>query len=331
MLSLQLMLQQLADDMTHVTRRGLLAGGAAAVALTTLSNPAVADSVPDSGPDGSHATPELRRLVTSTFRDKTSRNVDRFLAHFSRHLMTYTDGTLGSQFRTWQTLYDLFAQFMPGWPATGRSYPTRIIGDARSGIVLFTDSPELFGSELRIIAPIDFRDGKIVREVDYWDGRHFGAAATGKLRTPKDQFPTNFGEGTVGEQSPPVLRQITSALATAFAAGDAAGAAELFTVDAAFEDLTLHTTVVGQPAIRAFLSQSLDLLPYGPGTSIRHVVGGVQGGGYEWTRKGATVDHGIVAVELDRQARVSRLTTVWDGSLVDDATITAMLVASIER
>lgn len=32
------------------------------------------------------------------------------------------------------------------------SYPTRIIGDERSGVILFTDSPQLLGGELIIIA-----------------------------------------------------------------------------------------------------------------------------------------------------------------------------------
>jgi hypothetical protein len=44
-----------------------------------------------------------------------------------------------------------------------------------------------------------------------------------------------------------------------------------------------------------------------------------QGGGYEWKKKGATVDHGVIALELDQQARISRLTTIWDGSLLDNA------------
>jgi hypothetical protein len=59
--------------------------------------------------------------------------------------------------------------------------------------------------------------------------------------------------------------------------------------------------------------------------------GSEQGGGYEWRKKGATVDHGVIALELDRQARISRLTTIWDGSLVDNAAITTLLAATIEQ
>jgi len=328
--------------LSQLTRRAALSSGAA-VALTALGATVVPSAVaaptgtptstptPDPVLDTSHATPEAVGLVVSTFLDKTDRDVDAFMAHFSKRQLTYTDGTLGAKYATWSELRAVFAQFMPAWPPTIRSYPTKIIGDARSAMALFVDSPEMFGHEIRIIAPIDFRGGKIVREVDYWDGRHFGSDATGAIRNPPGQFATDFGEGTVGEQSPPVLRRVASALANALAAGKSAAASELFTTDATFEDLTLRTAVVGQPAIGGFLDRSRDLLPYGSGTSIRHVVGGTQGGGYEWKKPGAPVDHGVIALELDRQARISRLTTIWDGSLVDDATITTMLAATLEH
>ena len=63
------------------------------------------------------------------------------------------------------------------------------------------DTPELFGGELRILAAVDFRDGKIVRWVDYWDAaappgrrhcrREHGRAQTiGDLRSRR---PTNGG------------------------------------------------------------------------------------------------------------------------------------------
>jgi hypothetical protein len=56
---------------------------------------------------------------------------------------------------------------------SGLSYPTRISGDMHSAVVAFTDTPELFGGEIRILAAIDFKDGKVVRWIDYWDGRSF--------------------------------------------------------------------------------------------------------------------------------------------------------------
>jgi hypothetical protein len=292
------------------------------VALAALGTPGLASAA---------TAHDVDELVTAIFRDKSSRDVDRFMAHFSQQVLTYTDATLGAQFPTWTALRAAFAQLMPTWPATSRSYPTKILGDTRSAMVFFTDSPELFGHELRVIAPIDFVAGKIVREVDYWDGRHFGVAATQAIRTPPDLFVTEFGEGKVGERSAATLRGVASALADALSAGDTAGAAALFATNATFDDLTLHTSVVGQPAIRGFLDRSRGLLPYGLGTGIRHTVGSAQGGGYEWLKKGAIVDHGVIALELDDRARITALTAVWDGSLVDGATLTALLATTLEQ
>jgi ketosteroid isomerase-like protein len=324
--------------MQNMTRRGAV-GGLGAVALAALSGTgvasaatAVADSAyPDPVLDGSHATRELTSLITSYLRDKTSLDVDRMMAHFNRDTTFYTDATIGFVTSGWTALRTAFAQLMATWGAGALSYPTRAIGDSRSAMVLFTDSPQLFGHELRIIAPVDFRDDKIVRQVDYWDGRHFGIAAIDQARVPTAQVPDDFGESVVTDQSSPVLREVVGALHAAFSAGDATAATALFTADAVFEDLTLHTRLAGPLTIGPYLDRSLAVLPYGPGTAIRHTVGGTQGGGYEWTKKGAPVDRGVIAIELDRQARISRLTTVWDGSLVDDATVTALLAATIER
>lgn len=56
---------------------------------------------------------------------------------------------------------------MPTWPAWAKSYPTRIIGDATSAVVFFTNTPGLFGpSEMRTIGVVNLQHGKIVRWVD---------------------------------------------------------------------------------------------------------------------------------------------------------------------
>lgn len=281
-------------------------------------------------PDISNATPEAVALVTSYFQDKTSRDPGRFLAHFSQHQLTVGDGTRGAKFSTWPELEAAVTPLMPTWPPASRAYPTKILGDARSAMVLYVDSPEMFGSEIRLIAPIDFRDGKIVRQVDYWDGRHFGTATTQAIRAPEDQFVTDFGEAATGEHAPAALREVVSALSHAFATGDAAAAAGLFTTDAVLEDLTLHISITGRPAIEGFLARSVKLLPYGLGTSVRHTVGAAQGGGYEWIRQDGPVKQGVIALEL-HQSRIVRLTTIWDGSLLDDPALTALLSLTLEH
>ncbi|MGH8031133.1 MAG: hypothetical protein ACREO8_01920, partial [Luteimonas sp.] len=121
--------------------------------------------------DTSAASPELVAFFTSYFTQKSLHNVDRTMAHFSRDLVTYTDATLGWETLGFDAMRAVFAQFMPTWPASGLSYPTRILGDMKSALVAFTDTPELFGGELRIIGTIDFKDGRYWRLVDFWDGR----------------------------------------------------------------------------------------------------------------------------------------------------------------
>lgn len=284
--------------------------------------------------DASHASAEVVQLVTSTFAAKSSRDVDRTMGFFSPVHLVYTDTTIGETYRNWSEQRGAFDRFMTTmWGEGTRSYPTRVVGDHHSAIVVFVDSPEMFGREVRIMAAIDFDDdGKITRQVDYWDGRQFGVAALEQHRYPADQIPDEFGELATGEHAHPQLQQAALSLSRALADGDAAAAAaaELLTADAVFEDLTLRTTVVGAIAIGGYLERAIASLPYGSGGKLRHAVGSEQGGGYEWTGSGP-VKNGVTALELDPQGRISRVTAMWDASRIDTATITALVGRTIEQ
>jgi hypothetical protein len=323
------------------TRRAVVLGGlggAGAIAAATVlagTTPALASTpsapprrLPDPPQDTLHATPLLVQRVNALFRDKTARDVDGLMSHFSRNQLYYTDATLGWYIPSWAALRAVFAQYMPTWPDTARSYATRIIGDENSAIVEFVDSPELFGHEIRTIAAVDFRDGQIVREVDYWDGRHFGIVAANALRTPDSQFPTTYAEQYVAERSSPTLRRVLGRLRTALAVGDTTG---LFAQDAVFEDLALHTEFAGALAIDAYVGRAYTRLPYGVGTSLRRTVGGARGGGYEWIGNGFLGSHGIIAVELDAADRITRFTATWDASRLDDAAIATLLADTLEH
>jgi hypothetical protein len=323
------------------TRRAVVLGslrGAGAIAAATVlagAAPALA-SVPSAAPvrlpdppqDVTHATPLLVQRVNSLFRDKTARNVDAFLSHFSQNPLYYTDATLGWYVPSWTALKATFAQYMPTWPDTARSYATRIIGDENSAIVEFVDSPELFGHEIRAIAAVDFRNGLIVREVDYWDGRHFGTSAVNALRTPDAQFPKTYGEEYLTECSSPALRQVLDRVRAALAAGDTTG---LFAEDAIFEDLALHTEFAGALAINAYVSRAHTRLPYGVGTTVRRTIGSGRGGGYEWIGNGFSGSHGIIAIELDAAGRITRFTATWDASRLDAAAMTTLLADTLEN
>ena len=174
--------------------------------------------------DTSHATSQAASFFKSYFTAKSEHKPVPTTDHFSDAHLTYIDAALGWPFYSKKGMTDLFEAYMPKWPAAGLSYPTRISGDTHSALVAFTDTPELFGGEIRILAAIDFKDGKIVRWIDYWDGRSFGAATAAKMRTPADKFPTNFDYDVASDGASAKIKDVAQKLSAAFAAGDAAAA-----------------------------------------------------------------------------------------------------------
>lgn len=308
---------------------------AASVALFAANPSAAASSgatIPDVS-DSTHATPKTAAFFESFFTAKSRHDVNATMNHFSTESLTYIDAALGWPFYSHEALKGVFAQYMPQWPAAGLSYPTRIYGDEHSALVAFTDTPELFGGEIRILAAIDLDKGKIVRWVDYWDGRHFGADLAAKMRTPADKFPTDFKESSAPSNASAKIRTVASKLHAAFANNDAKLASAMFSDDAVYEDMTLRTQVMGKLAIKRYLARALAKLPGGSGSTIRHVVGSDMGGGFEWQtapKYEKTVRRGITAVALDKDGKITRLTTVWDGALLAQAEVQALTVLSIE-
>jgi hypothetical protein len=283
--------------------------------------------------DATHATPRAAEFFRSFFTAKNRHDVDATMNHFSKTTLTYMDATLGWPFYTYDALKDVFVQYMPKWPASGLSYPTLILGDQQSALVAFTDTPELFGSEIRILAAIDIKDGKVIRWIDYWDGRHFGAELAAKLRTPADKFPTDFKENTAPDNAAPTLRAVADKLQAAFASNDTKSAAALFSSDAVYEDMTLRAQVLGRLAIERYFGRALAKLPAGAGSSLLHVVGGDMGGGYEWQAAPAyraSLRRGISAITLDQDGKITRLTTVWDGATIPDPEIKALILLSLD-
>jgi hypothetical protein len=285
--------------------------------------------------DESHSSAEARKLFSGFFTAKSSRDAAGLNAYFSKDRIIYIDATLGRDFRTYPVVSSAFADLMPHWPESARSYPTRIVGDTRSAMVAFTDTPELFGGEIRILAAVDFKDGKIVRWVDYWDGRNFGVSKANQLRVPEAQYPPDLGESATPESAASVIRTTARKLNQALTLGKPSEAAALFSYDGLFEDMTLHSQIQGAPAIKRFLDRAVSKLPYGGGSSAPlHTVGSEQGGAYEWRPSNAyrpALKGGIVGLEIDRQGKITRFTTVWDGSTVDDGRMTELVQLLIDR
>ena len=280
--------------------------------------------------DVSHATAEAAEFFRSFFTAKTGKDLEAAVAHFHPDKTVYFDATLGFGSGSRADLRDGLEQYMPSWPAGAKSYPTEIIGDMTSAVVFMTDTPEMFGGEIRAIAFIDLEDGKIVRWVDYWDGRGFGNIdLLRSMRVPEDSYPHDLGAGTVASR-PGKIADAAQELNAALAAGDADRAGELFAYDARFEDMTLRTQIRGRAAITRYLQRAMSDLPYAQ-ASIRHSVGTGQVGGYEWQAEGHTVPRGAAALELDQEGKITRFTGVWDGSLLDDTAITAAAAHALER
>lgn len=311
---------------------------AGVTSVATNNDPGIAqsskqDPVMRTAVDTSHATSAVAKRLVRYFRRKSARDLEGTMAFFAQQSSTYIDATLGWQLDSWSELYDFFATYMPNWPQDSASYPVRILGDARSAVVFFTDTAGLFGpSELRLAGAVDFEQGLIARQVDYWDGRHFGLDNLASLQLPADQFPEDFRESTVGGSSSAVMRRVVRHLAGALRQADSAAAAKLFAPDAVFEDVPSHISISGPKSIGEYLRAASGLLPYaGVGTAVRHVLGNDVGGGYEFMAADGPVPRGIVGLELDSLQRISRLTALWDGSLVSDDALLSLAAQAVER
>lgn len=283
---------------------------------------------PPPEPDLTRASGELARFLDSYFTAKTRADVDAWFPHFDAAELFYTDAVLGWLLESRDRFEEFTRPLAARWNG-GASYTTRAVGDMTSGMVLVVDTPELFGGPIFSLSPFDARDGRIVRWVDYWDARAFGAQAAAELRTPPDDFPDSFGEDRVGEHANPRMRAAVERLHEAFAVGDADAVAGLFAFHGVYEDMTLRAQIIGAPAVADYLARVVSDLPHGPGSSVRHVVGSATGGGYEWRNPTNSPARGATMLELDDDGLIARLTTVWDGAMMPDGTITALAAQAI--
>jgi hypothetical protein len=265
--------------------------------------------------DTSHATPDVARTLRLFFTAKSIHSPGELMAHFAPgDSVLYIDASSGNSWPNWDALDRIFTDLMPNMKREALSYPLRILGDKHSALVYFEDTPELFGKELRILGAVSFDDqGRIIRWMDYWDGR-----SSDRKTAITDSYPTDFHDD-VGNGTGRIANKAET-LQAAFSAGDARGAALQFSNDAVFEDMALHTQILGRMAIERYLSRALGKVPYsGASASVAHVVGGDLGGGYEWhAAEGFPQRRGNTAIELDGQGRISRLTVVYDAGLFTD-------------
>src|SRR6201999_4216716 len=135
------------------------------------------------------------------------------MTYFSKTDAYYIDASSGNVWPSWDSLNQVFHAFLPGAPATAISYPIRIVGDENSAMVEFEDTQQLFGNELRILGSVTFdRHGKIIRWIDYWDGR-----SAVEQTSISATYPTDFRDYEVNAS--PAIRRAASRLQAALGAG----------------------------------------------------------------------------------------------------------------
>jgi hypothetical protein len=304
----------------------LLAG--AAVLALGVSAVAAAETLPyPDVTDTSHATPEAVKVLKAFFVAKSAHKPADMMAIFAPgDSVLYIDASSGNSWPNWDALNKIFTTMMPNMKPAALSYPLRILGDRHSALVYFEDTPELFGKELRILGAVSFDDkGRIIRWMDYWDGRSSDRKTAMPATYPTD-FHDNVGNAT-GR-----IADTAKKLQAAFSAGDAKAAAGLFSMDAVYEDMALHSQVLGRLAIQRYLTRTLGKTPYGGSASVAHVVGGDLGGGYEWrAAQGFTNKRGNTAIELDKQGQITRLTVVYDSGLFSDDAYRQLVQLSAEN
>jgi ketosteroid isomerase-like protein len=272
----------------------------------------------------------LHTVLGEFFDTKTACDVEGTMAYFASDMVAYMDATLGWDFDSHAALKAVFEQYMPSWAPPARSYASKILAGEASALVHMVDTPELFGGELRILAAIDFADGKIVRWIDYWDSSAYDADLYNQLRTPAASFPADLKDTKVATQAAPELVSAVTALHSALAAGDAAAAAATMHTDVVLADMAMRTQVIGRIETTRYLERVLEQVPYGRASALRHVVGGRVGGGFEWTASPAAGRlAGITALELDTEGLITTITSVYDSRQMDPATKRTLLDASV--
>jgi limonene-1,2-epoxide hydrolase len=262
--------------------------------------------------DTSHCTPEVAEIFRGFFTAKSEHDVAGAMSYFAKENTVYADACLGAVFSSWQALSGFFTPYLPSRPAAAISYPLRIVGDARSAAVELVDTTAFFGYEIRALSTVTFDSNrKIIRWVDYWDGR-----SSLHQNTITSSYPTDFKDSE--QNADPAAVRAAQALQAAFAAGDAAAAVALMSVDVVHEDMAAHTRVRGQFQAQRYYTRALGQLPYGPGAGLVHAEGSSQGGGYEWSAApdAAPMRRGHTCIELNQAGKISRLTAIYDSSLL---------------
>jgi ketosteroid isomerase-like protein len=263
--------------------------------------------------DTRHANKEAVDLFNRVFAAKSRHDCNATMEFISCDLSVYADATLGWELNGYDALKEVWAQYMPTW-GEGKSYPTRILGEVNGGtgsvMVEFTDTPELFGGDMRVLGAVDVVRGKITRWADYWDSAAYDGKRFAKLKRPPVDPPPALRSKPAATSAR--IRDVSSKLVERLSQGDTEGAAALFSYDGVFEDRCMNATIVGFPAIKRYLARVIHKSPFGRGVKLGHVVGGDAGGGFEWASSSSPVKTGAAALSFNAQGQITRASIVYD-------------------
>jgi hypothetical protein len=305
---------------------GLFATGTARAA-TTAGKGTQGLPYPPDVTDTSHCSPGAAALFRGFFAAKSRHDITALMSYFSATNVTYIDASLGISLTSRAAVESTFRSAFATAPASAISYPLRIVGDTGSAAIDLVDTPDFFvPQELRALSSVTLDSrGKIVRWVDYWDGR--SALIPNAITS---SYPADFKDSE--QHADLAVIQAAHKLQAAFAAGDAAAAVALMSYDVVHEDMATHTRVRGQLQAQRYYSRALGLLPYGPGAALVHAEGSSQGGGYEWSASpgAAPMRRGHTCIELDKAGKVSRLTAIYDSSVLSYAAYQSLVGAAAE-
>jgi len=328
---------QQATTRRMMLRAGAAAGTAAALGAAGLftARTASAATAADSGTgvlpypcgvtDISHCTPEAAAIFRGVFTAKSEHNLAAFMSCFSTAGAVYIDACLPAVLSRWQEINSEFTTVFGNAPASAISYPLTIAGGTRSAAIEFVDSPGFFGKEIRALSSVTFDSNqKIIRWVDYWDGR------SSLLPNTFTAYPSDFRDSE--QNADPAVVRAATRLQAAFAAGDATAAVALMSVDVVHEDMAAHTRLRGQFQAQRYYTRALGQLPYGPGAALVHAEGSWQGGGYEWSAApgAAPMRRGHTCIELDETGKISRLIAIYDSSLLSYTAYQSLAGAAAE-
>ncbi len=326
--------------MFHMGRRSF--AQAAAVAAAALPGRVARAQDADWGRDADRLiADQFRReqlwaFARSFYGTKDLCDSAAFNAHFAQSgAALYQDATLNINFSGYTQIAADFTSFLA--TALARLGPGRfsklfhVTGDLRFGAIAeYVDLQNTFYSTngITIQTVLDFDNGQVARDTDYWDTRELGAsdiigpAVTAGVAlplgtihaggvplassTPAPPGPVSLATGVTGRPSASSdMVYFAQTLHQALTLGSARDVLEFFTEDAAYVNPLIHQGPVlygnfdqtiqikGRELIGRLFQAGLQLLPDCRGSTLVHVVGGPSGGGFEWKAGGPFIHTGI--------------------------------------